>query len=194
MCIEISCVHITGQIGGSVIHPGIFIDLTAEEFAAVGSFFTDDLCFFHILLITDQQGTALSHAVILRLMETVSAEITDGSQCFSLIGGHDSLGRILYHFQIVTSCNVHDRVHLACHAGIMYRHDRFRLLRNGILDQCLINVHGIRADIHEHRYRTTEYKSIRCGYKSIRGHDHFIPGLDITQKCRQLCCMGAGSG
>ena len=63
-------------------------------------------------------------------------------------------------------CDVHNGVHLAGHTGIMHRNDGFRLLRDGILDQCLVNVHGIRADIHEHR--------------------------NVTQKCCQFCRMGAG--
>ena len=89
-------------------------------------------------------------------------------------------------------CDVHNGVHLAGHTGIMHRNDGFRLLRDGILDQCLVNVHGIRADIHEHRNRTAQYKGICGGYEGVSRHDHFVPGPNVTQKCCQFCRMGTG--
>ena len=89
-------------------------------------------------------------------------------------------------------CDVHNGVHLAGHTGIMHRNDGFGLLRDGILDQSLINIHGIRTDIHKYGNGTAKYESIRCGYKGIRRHDHLVPGLNVTQKCCQFCRMGAG--
>ena len=76
----------------------------------------------------------------------------------------------------------------------MYRYDGSGLLGDRILDQCLINVHGIRTDIHKYRDRAAEHERIRSGHKRIRRHDHLISGSDITQKRCQLRRMRTGSG
>ena len=40
LCIQIRCIQIAWQIGGTIIYPGVLIDLTTEKFAAVRSFFS----------------------------------------------------------------------------------------------------------------------------------------------------------
>lgn len=83
-CKQVSRIHIARQIGGTVVDPGIFVDLSAEKLAAVRSLFTKDLCFFQIILILEQQRAALSHRIVFRLMEAVAAKIADRSKGFSL--------------------------------------------------------------------------------------------------------------
>ena len=63
-CKQVSRIHIARQIGGTVVDPSIFVDLSAEKLAAVRSLFTKDLCFFQIILILEQQRAALSHRIV----------------------------------------------------------------------------------------------------------------------------------
>ena len=126
-------------------------------------------------------------------METVAAKITDCSQCFSFIKSIHSLRGIFHHFQVIFFRNCHDLIHCTADACIMNRHDCFGLFCNCFLNFCLINVHGIRTDIHKHAGGSPQNKSIRGGYKGIRRHDHFISRLNIRQKRCHLQCMGTGS-
>ena len=76
----------------------------------------------------------------------------------------------------------------------LHRHNHPRFFRNRILDQVLIQIQGIRPDIHEHRLRPKQRKCIRGGDKRERRHDHFVSRLQITQECRHLQRGGAGMG
>ena len=127
-------------------------------------------------------------------MEAVASEISDGSQCFAFITGIHALGCIFHNFQAVSVCNIHDRIHLTGHSCIVDRHDHLRLRRDGLFDQLLIQIHGIRADIHEYDLRSPQYKSVCSRHKGIGGHDHLVTRLNITEKGCHLQRMGAGCG
>ena len=62
-CKQVSRIHIARQIGGTVVDPGIFVDLSAEKLAAVRSLFTKDLCFFQIILILDMELESFIHGI-----------------------------------------------------------------------------------------------------------------------------------
>ena len=68
-----------------------------------------------------ENRTALSHGIILCLMEAVAAKITDCSQCFSFIKSIHSLRGIFHHFQVIFFRNCHDLIHCTADACIMNR-------------------------------------------------------------------------
>ena len=191
---QISRIHITGQIRRTISYPGILIHLSPEKFAPVCSFFPQNLCRFQILFILKENGSTLSHGIILRLMKTVTSKISDCSQCFPLIISIHPLGCILNHFQVIFPGNRHNLIHGTGYTGIMYRNDCLCFIRNRCFNLCLINIHRIRPDIYKYTGCTTQYKCIRRRHKCIRGHDHFVSRLDICQICRHLKCMCTGSG
>ena len=127
-------------------------------------------------------------------METVTAKISDSSQRFPLVKSIDTLSGILDHLQIIFFRQFHNRIHLTSHTGIMNRHDGFRLFCDRRLDFCLVDIHGVRTDIHKHAGSSPENESIRRRYKRIRRHNDFIPRLDIRQISRHFQRMGTGSG
>ena len=94
----------------------------------------------------------------------------------------------------MTLCDVHDGIHFTADTRIMNRHDGTGSGGDCCFNQVLIDVHGIRADIHKHHLCTAQYKCIGCGYEGIGRHDHLIAFFDSCKKCRQLCRMCAGSG
>ena len=150
---EIRCVQFTWKIGGTIIHPAVFIHLSTEELASVCSLFPEDFCFLLISVIIVKQSSALSHGIILSLMETVTSKITNSSKCLSLVECIHTLGSILHYLQSVLSGNLHDRVHLTGNSCIMNRYDHLCSVSNRLLDQLLIHIHGIRSDIHKYNLR-----------------------------------------
>ena len=195
LCIEIGGVHVAGQVGRAIVDPGVLVDLSPIILAAVGALLPDDFRFLHILFVPDQKRPALSHAVVLRLMEAEAPEVPYGPQGPALIGGHDSLGRVLNHRQPMPVRDLHDRVHLAGHAGIVDGHDGPGPLRHRSLYELFVQIHGIRPDVHEHRDGSPQHESVRGGHEGEGRHDDLIPGLNPgEQQRRQLRGMGAGSG
>ena len=60
----------------------------------------------------------------------------------------------------MTLCDVHDDIHFAGHTGVMNRHDGLGARRDGRLDQGLVNVERIGANIDKHRDTTSQHKGI----------------------------------
>ena len=178
--IKISRIDIAWKIGGTKILPSVLVHLPSVIFAPVRTLFPQDLCLFYIFRIPDQNSAPFSHAEVFRFMKAEASKISYGSQGFPLVGTHDSLCRILYHLQMMPPCNIHDHIHLTGNSRIMNHCYGLCFLRNGRLDQRLVNIHGIRPDIYKHRRGPPQYKSVCRGNKGIRGHDHFIALLDIA--------------
>ena len=194
LCVQIRCVHVAWQIRRTIVLPAVFINLTSVIFASVRSLFPDDLGIFNIFFIPDQNSAAFSHAEILRLMEAETAELAEGAKRLSFIRSHDPLCGIFHHRQAMPPRNVHDHIHLTANPGIVHRCDCLRPLRYGLLDQCLVYVHGVRPDIHEDRLRPAQYKSVCRGHESIGRQDHLVSLPDIRQQRRQFRGVGTGRG
>ena len=191
-CKQVSRIHIARQIGGTVVDPSIFVDLSAEKLAAVRSLFTKDLCFFQIILILEQQRAALSHRIVFRLMEAVAAKIADRSKGFSLVVRAHALCRILYNLQVMAFCNIHDGIHFTGNARIVNRNNRFCFFGDGILNLGLVDVHCIRTDIHVDDFCSAQNEGICSGNKRVGRHDHFVARLNLRQVSCHFQCMGAG--
>ena len=73
-------------------------------------------------------------------MEAVAAKIANAAESLSFVGGHDTLCGIFDYQQIVAFGNIHNGVHLAGNAGIMYRNDGSGLVSDGIFNQSFVNV------------------------------------------------------
>ena len=192
LCPEVSHVQLTGKIGRTVVHPAVFIDLAAEELAAVCPFLADDLSSLLVSVIVEQQRSAFTHGVILGLMETVAAEVADRSERRALVKGIDTLGGILHHLQVMLPCNVKDPVHVTGHACVMNRADHTGLLRHCLFDPVRIDIHGLRIDINEYDLRPAQHKGVGRRDEGIRRHDDFIARLKIAQPARHLESRGAG--
>src|SRR6266850_3294978 len=69
LSIKEGCENIRRQVTRSDVHPCVLVHLTAEETAAIGSLFANNLGTFDILRIVNQQGSAFTASEILCLME-----------------------------------------------------------------------------------------------------------------------------
>lgn len=183
-----------GEVGGADVHPGVLVDLAAEELAAVGALLSDDLGAIRKSGVVDQQGAAFPGDDVLGFMERVAAQITDASQRPSFVGGHHPLGRVFDHQQVVVARDRHDRVHLAGHTGVVDRNDRLGAGCDRFLDQPFVDVEGVFADVHEDRHPPTEHEGISRGHKGVGGHDDLIPRLDVGQDGGHLQRCRAGVG
>ena len=150
LCIKICCIQFTWKIGRTIIHPAILVNLSAEKLTSVSSLFSQDLCFLHIFIPVKKDCTALSHSIVLCLMETVTPKISNGTKSFSLITGIYSLRSVFNNLQIVFLCNLHNGIHLTGNPCIVDRDDHFCFLSHCRLDQFLINIHCIRSDINKY--------------------------------------------
>ena len=193
LCIQIGRVHIAWQIRGAVADPRILIDLSTEKFTPIRTLFTQDLCTLQISIILKQQRAALSHCIILCLMEAVAAEISDRAERTPFIPRIDTLRCILHDLQVVFFCNRHDRIHLTGDTGIMHRHNDLCALCDCRLDLRLINIHCLWMHIYKYNFGTLQHKCICRGYKRVGRHDHLISRLQITEKRCHLQGMCAGS-
>ena len=190
--IQICRIHLTWKIRRTVIDPAIFIYLSTEEFTSVRALFPENFRFFLIFVLLENKRTAFTHREVLRLVETVTAEIADRSQSFSMIVGIYALRSIFHNFQIVFLCNFHNLVHLTCNTGIVDRNDCPCFVSDCLFNKIFVNIHRIWSDIHKYDFCTAEHKSISRRNKGIRRHDHFVSRLDIAQKSGhfQRMCTG----
>jgi len=183
-----------GEVGGTDVDPGVLVDLTAEELAAVGALFADDLGAVGVGRIIDQQGATFAGDDILGFMERIAAKISNGTQRAPFVGGHHPLGCVFDHHQVMVAGDRHYRVHLACHTGVVDRHDRLGAGCDRCFDQPFVDVEGVFADVHEDRHPTTEHEGIGRGHKGVGGHDDLIPRLDVGQDGGHLQRCRAGVG
>src|SRR5271157_3886691 len=87
---------LAGYIRRPHIHPGIFVNLAAEELAAVGALVADDLRPVDQLRIVDAESAPLAADVILGLVKAVRTQIADRSQRLATIERVDPL-RCIFH-------------------------------------------------------------------------------------------------
>ena len=179
--IEVSRIHITGKIRGTEIHPPVLVHLSSEILAPVRPLLPQNFRLLNIGRILDEKSSSLAHAEILGFMKAVAPKVPDGAKGLSLVSTHNCLGGILHHLKAMASRDLHNPVHLAGNSRIMHHKDGFCPFRHGRLNQSLINIHGIRPNIHKHRLRSPQYEGICRGHKGIRGENHLIPLLKVTQ-------------
>ena len=192
LCIKISGIHLARQIRRTIINPTVFIYLTTEKFTSICSLFAEDLRLFLIFAFLENKGSTLAHCVILGLMETVAAKITDCSKCPAMVVCLHTLCSILNNLKIILLCQFHNFVHLTAHTCIVNRNDCFCFVCDCLLDQIFIDVHSIRTNICKNNPCSSKNKSIRSRNKGIGRHDNLIPRLDIAEEGCHLQCMCTG--
>ena len=136
--------------------------------------------------MVNDQSAALSHGIILGLVERIAAKVGDCSQCPSFIGGHHTLGSILDDLKLVPGRDIHNGIHFARDARVMDGDDGFGAAGDGCLDFGLINIHGIRTDIHKYRYGAGQNNGGRGAGKGIAGKNDFIPGFQTAENRRHF--------
>ena len=75
-----------------------------------------------------------------------------------------------------SSAIVDDRVHLARDAGVVHGHDRAGALGDRRLDEALVEVERVVADVDEHRHAAAQHERVRGRHERERGHDHLVAG------------------
>ena len=191
---EIGRIQLTRQIAVAEIDPGVLIDLAAEELSAVGAFLAQYLGLLDIIGVVYDDGAALAHGVVLRLMERVAAEVADRAEGPALVACHDALGRVLNDKQFMAAGNVHDRVHLTGNAGIVHDADDLGLIGDGTLDKRLVDVHRVRADVDKHELCPGEDEGVCGAGESEAREDDLIPRLKAAQERRHVKGGAAAGG
>ena len=191
---EIGRVQLARQIAVAEIDPGVLVDLTAEELGAVGALFAQYLGLLDIIGVIYDDGAALTHGVVLSLMEGVAAEVADRAEGLAIVACHDALRRVLNDQQLMAAGDVHDRVHLTGHAGIVHDADDLRLLGDGALDKSLVNVHRVRADVDKHELCPGEDEGVCGAGEGEAREDDLVPRLKAAQECCHIKSGAAARG
>src|SRR5690242_7878440 len=101
------------QIARADIDPGVFVDLSAEEQAAVSPLLMEDLRPFDILRIVDQQCATLAAIEIFGFVKTLRGETAKCPEITPMIFTEQSVSVVFHHPQIVLPGDFLDRIHLA---------------------------------------------------------------------------------
>ena len=115
-------------------------------------------------------------------MEGVAAEVTDGAEGLALVGAHDALGGVLDHLEVVAMGDVHDGIHLTGYAGVVHGDDDLGLVRNGGLDLCLVDVHGVGPDIHKHQLCARQHEGVGGAGEGVAGEDDLVARLEAAEQ------------
>src|SRR5574341_2081787 len=111
--------NIGWKVGGTEVHPGVFVHLAAEEAGAVGAFLADDLGALDKFPVIDNQRAAFSTGEVLSLMEGLGSHDAEGAQVFPSIFAKQAMSIILHHCHMIALCNLEDSIHLAAHACVV---------------------------------------------------------------------------
>src|SRR5206468_9081665 len=111
------------EIAGAKIDPGVLVDLPAEEAAAVGTFFADDLGALDVCRIVDQQRAPFAAGEIFGFVKTLGRHASKCSQRPVLVCAEQAMGVVFDDSNSMTPGDFADRVHLASNARVMNGND-----------------------------------------------------------------------
>jgi hypothetical protein len=144
--------------------------------------------------VAQDQRAALAGHDVLGLVEAEGGHVSDAPQRPVPEGGAQRLGGVLDHQQAVARGDRHDRVHLAGHAGVVHDADRPGAGRDRRLDQGLVEVERVRADVHEDGDGPAQDHGVGGADEGEGRHDHLVPRLQPCQERRHLERRRAGMG
>lgn len=127
-------------------------------------------------------------------MKAETSEIADRTQRAPLVIRHDSMGRVLDNPETMASRDGEHGIHFAGNPGIVHGDQRARARGDGGLDQTLIEIERVLADVDKDRHSATQHEGIRRRYERVGRQDDLVAGLDIEQQRGHLQRRGAGVG
>jgi hypothetical protein len=154
--------------------PSVFVNLAAEEAAAIGALLANDFGAQAKGGIVHQQRAALTRHDVLGLVEGEAAEIADGAERRALVARHDAPRRILDDAQ-----------------GVALG-DRAGARGDGSLDPAFVEVERVLADVDENRDRAAQHEGIRRRDEGEGGHDDLVAAFEVEQDRGEVECGGAG--
>ncbi len=158
---EYGCEQVAQHPAGSDIHPGVLVDLAAQELASIRALLAKGLRSFDERGIVDQQGTALTAGDVLGLVETLRRHRAERAEVLALVLREQTVRIVLDQCQIVLRCEVRKYLHLACHPAVVHYAYCARLGRDRLLDERRVDVQRVVARVNEHRLRPEHGKCAR---------------------------------
>jgi hypothetical protein len=129
-CVELRREERSLQLGEDVaradVDPRVLVDETAEESTAVGPLLADHLGAFDQGGVVQEQRTAFAAREVLRLVEAQRGGRAERSERSASVGGEEPVRVVFHDRDPAPACEVHDRIELARHPGVMQRNDRAR--------------------------------------------------------------------
>ncbi len=132
-------------------------------------------------LVVDQEGAALARDQVLGLVEAHRRKVPDAAERTVLVVRRDALRRVLQNEETVPLRDLHDLVHGTADARVVNHEDGLGLLRDGRLDQVLVDVERVGPDVHEDRHGTAQNHGIRGRHEGERRHDDLVARFELEQ-------------
>ena len=136
---------------------------------------------------------ALAGGHVLGDVEAERSHVPDDPDAPAPVLRSDRVGRVLDHHQVVSSRDVHDRVHVARTPVEMHRDDGPRAGRDGGLDALGIDEAGAAVAVGEHRYGSRMDDRVRGCHEGHRGGDHLRARADPGRDQAEVERGGAGA-
>jgi hypothetical protein len=93
---------------------------------------------------------------------------------------------VLDDHETVSLGDLHDRLHLAADAAVVHDEDRPGAWGDRALDEGLVHVEGIGADVHEHGHGPSEHERVGRGGERVGRHDDLVARSEAGQDRRHL--------
>jgi hypothetical protein len=115
-------------------------------------------------------------------VEAVRAQVAERPQRPALVPGVDGLGGILDDAQAVLAGDGQEAVHRAGDAGVVDGEEGAGAPRDGLLDQGIVQVKGVRPDVHEDRPGPQAGDGVGGGDEGERRQDDLVAGPQVAQQ------------
>ena len=170
--VEICGEHLVQRVRGADVHPGVAVDLAAEELLAIGAAVAEELTARDILRPVQHERAALPAVDVLRLVEAEAADVADRAERATAERGADAVRRVLDQAEPARAGERAEAVHLAGDAAVVHGDDRPRPRRDRGLHRIGVDVQRVRPDVDEHGAPTRAHEGVRGGdVREGREHD-----------------------
>src|ERR1019366_2668388 len=133
-------------------------------------------------LVVDEQASTLSTREVLGLMKAQGGQRAQGTEWTPAILTKEPMGIVFQDCDGPVGDNAVDRVHLACHAGIVHCHNRSRPQGDQFRKEPLVEVQSVNTGIYEYRPSAPQNERVGGRCERIGRDDHLIPGRDVDEK------------
>src|SRR5262245_1623622 len=124
--------------------------------------------------IVNEQGPAFSANDVLGLVKALRCGATKGSQVPAAVLTKKTVRVVFHHRDSVSPGDRKNRLHLASDSSVMNNHDSSRPCRDSRLEQRLIQIQSVAADIHKHGTGASQHKRVHSGNEGEGWNDYLV--------------------
>ena len=174
------------RVGGADIDPGVLVDLSTVEAAAVRALLVDDLGALDEALVVDEKAPPSPQLTFFVSWKLSAPRWPMPPSARPSTRRTDALRGVLDDEEVVRAASSRRRVHLAADAGVVNRHDRLGPRRDRGFDQLLVEAERVGPNVDEHGAAAAPDDGVRRRDERERRHDHLVARSDVGERERHL--------